>query len=146
MNGAPFYVMEFVDGLVVRDAKAAQQLTPEQRGRAGESIVDTLARIHAVDPDAVGLGDARAQGGLHRPAAEALVRASGRARRRASMPAVDEVHDRLQAATPEQGPATIVHGDYRLDNCMVGHDGRRASRCSTGSSAPSATRWPTSGC
>src|SRR6185436_6720225 len=39
------------------------------------------------------------------------------------LPAVDDVHDRLLAQVPEQGPATIVHGDYRLDNCLVGDDG-----------------------
>jgi len=37
---------------------------------------------------------------------------------------VDEVHDMLSRAIPDQGPATIVHGDYRLDNCMVGDDGQ----------------------
>ena len=74
VNGAPFYVMDFVDGLVVRDAAAAQALSVEARRSAGHSIADTLARIHAVDPDAVGLGDLGQEGGLHRAAAEALVR------------------------------------------------------------------------
>src|SRR3954471_10719771 len=57
VNGAPFYVMDFVDGTVVRDAGVAHQLTVEQRAHAGRSIAETLAKIHAVDPDAVGLGD-----------------------------------------------------------------------------------------
>src|SRR3954468_7583558 len=57
VNGSPFYVMEFVDGLVVRDLATAQTLAPEQCRRAGESIADTLAAIHAVDLDAVGLGE-----------------------------------------------------------------------------------------
>ena len=39
------------------------------------------------------------------------------------LPAIDDVHAALEARIPEQGPATIVHGDYRLDNCMVGPDG-----------------------
>ena len=39
------------------------------------------------------------------------------------LPAVDQVHDALLQRIPEQGPATIVHGDYRLDNCMIGADG-----------------------
>ena len=58
VNGAPFYVMDFVDGLVIRDAAVAATLTLEQRAAAGRSIAATLAKIHAVDPDAVGLGAA----------------------------------------------------------------------------------------
>ena len=122
VNSAPFYVMEFVDGLVVRDAKAAQQLTPEQRGRAGESIADTLALIHAVDPDAVGLGSlGRKEGYIARQLKRWY--AQWESSKTGDMPAIDEVHDRLQAATPDQGPATIVHGDYRLDNCMISREG-----------------------
>src|SRR5699024_3440724 len=57
VNGSTFYVMDFLDGLIVREADEAEALTPEQRRRAGLAIAETLARIHAVDPDAVGLGD-----------------------------------------------------------------------------------------
>jgi len=56
VNGAPFYVMDFVDGQVVRNADLARALSDEQRQAAGHSIVDVLADIHAVDVDAVGLG------------------------------------------------------------------------------------------
>jgi aminoglycoside phosphotransferase (APT) family kinase protein len=122
VNGAPFYVMDFVDGLVVRDAKAAEQLTPAQRRRAGDSIADTLAAIHAVDPDAVGLGQlGRKEGYIARQ----LKRwnSQWQSSKTRELPVIDEVHDRLLAATPEQGPAAIVHGDYRLDNCMVSFEG-----------------------
>src|SRR5688572_24305175 len=58
ITGAPFYVMAFVDGHVVRDsATAARVLTEEARRTASESLVDVLAAIHAVDVDAVGLGE-----------------------------------------------------------------------------------------
>src|SRR5690606_31157511 len=57
VNGAPFYVMGFVEGTVVRTEPTAERLTPAQRRRAAESIVDVLAAIHRVDVDAVGLGD-----------------------------------------------------------------------------------------
>ena len=43
------------------------------------------------------------------------------------MPVIDEMHDFLAARIPEQGPAAIVHGDYRLDNCMIGADGSVAA-------------------
>src|SRR5690606_13166461 len=57
VNGAPFYVMDFVEGVVARNAEAARTLDVAARARAGEQIPEVLARIHAVDPDAVGLGD-----------------------------------------------------------------------------------------
>src|SRR6476620_6098723 len=57
VNGAPFYVMGFVEGTVVRDAETARRVLDEEgRQRAGHSIADVMAEIHAVDVDAVGLG------------------------------------------------------------------------------------------
>jgi aminoglycoside phosphotransferase (APT) family kinase protein len=122
VNGAPFYVMEFVDGLVLRDATAASQLSVEARTNASHSIADTLARIHAVDPDAVGLGDL---GKKEDYIARQLKRWYGQWEKSKTrdLPLVDEVHDTLLARIPDQGPASIVHGDYRLDNCMADIDG-----------------------
>ena len=58
VNGAPFYVMEFVDGFILRDAALVESALDEHgRWTAGESMADTLAELHAVDVDAVGLGD-----------------------------------------------------------------------------------------
>jgi aminoglycoside phosphotransferase (APT) family kinase protein len=122
VNGAPFYVMDFVDGLVVRNVVEAEKLTPAQRTRAGESIIDVLHRIHSVDVDAVGLGDlGRREGYIERQ----LRRWYGQWEKSKTreLPVVDEVFATLSAAIPEQGPATIVHGDYRLDNCMIGESG-----------------------
>jgi aminoglycoside phosphotransferase (APT) family kinase protein len=126
VNGSPFYVMEFVDGTVVRDVTTAESLTVEQRRAAGASIVETLARIHDVDVDAVGLGDlGRREGYIERQ----LKRWYGQFNksRNREVPVVDEVHDALLANVPDQGPATIVHGDYRLDNCMLDDAGRIAA-------------------
>jgi aminoglycoside phosphotransferase (APT) family kinase protein len=124
VNDAPFYVMGFVDGHVLRDRVAAEAvLSPAARTTASESLVDTMAAIHAVDLDAVGLADlGRHEGYIARQ----LKRWYGQwnAQKTRELPAVDEVHDELLRRIPEQGPATIVHGDYRLDNCMVGDDGR----------------------
>jgi aminoglycoside phosphotransferase (APT) family kinase protein len=122
VNGAPFYVMDFVDGLVVRDAAAARAMPEAARRRAGHSIADTLARIHAVDPDAVGLGGLGKKDGY---IARQLKRWYGQwnQSKTRDLPAIDEVHDALSARIPEQGRPSIVHGDYRLDNCMTGEDG-----------------------
>ena len=119
VNGAPFYVMDFVDGHVIRDvAEAEAALTPEARATASRSLVDTMVAIHSVDLDAVGLADlARHEDYLARQ----LRRWYGQwnQQRTRDLSLVDQVHDALVADLPEQGPATIVHGDYRLDNTMV---------------------------
>jgi len=122
VNGAPFYVMAFVDGLVLRDAAAASSITSDARRAASHSIADTLARIHAVDPDAVGLGDL---GKKEDYIPRQLKRWYGQWEKSKTreLPLVDEIHDALLTRVPEQGPATIVHGDYRLDNCMTDRDG-----------------------
>lgn len=123
VNGAPFYVMGFVDGHVIRDRAGSETLlTPTARRRASESLVDTLAALHAVDINAVGLADlSRHEGYLARQ----LKRWYGQwqSQRTRDLPAVDEVHDELLRRLPEQGPASLVHGDYRLDNCMVNDHG-----------------------
>ncbi len=124
VNDAPFYVMGFVDGHVLRDRASTEAILDlAGRRRASESIVDTMAAIHAVDLDAVGLADLGKHEGY---IARQLKRWYGQwnAQKTRELPAVDEVHDELSRRIPEQGPATIVHGDYRLDNCMVGDDGR----------------------
>ena len=123
INGVPFYVMEFVDGHVLRDAAAsATALNEVARANASCSLVDTMAKIHSVDLDAAGLSELGRQEGY---IARQLKRwysqwNQGKTRNLAS---VDRVHDRLRERIPEQGPASIVHGDYRLDNCMVDDQG-----------------------
>ncbi len=123
VNGAPFFVMGFVDGHVVRDRVVAELvLTPTARRRAGESMVDTMAAIHAVDLDACGLADlGRHEGYIARQ----LKRWYGQwnDQKTRDVVEIDRVHDALVQCIPEQGPATLVHGDYRLDNCIVGDDG-----------------------
>jgi aminoglycoside phosphotransferase (APT) family kinase protein len=114
--------MEFVDGLVLRDASSVEALTIEARANASRSIADTLATIHAIDPDAVGLGDL---GKKEDYIARQLKRWYGQWEKSKTrdLPLVDEVHDLLVSRIPDQGKAAIVHGDYRLDNCMTDADG-----------------------
>ncbi len=122
VNGAPFYVMSYVEGRVLRDGPAAQQVDEAARARASESVADTLARIHAVDPDAVGLGDL---GKKEDYIPRQLKRWYGQWEKSKTreLAIIDQVHDELLATVPDQGPATIVHGDYRLDNCMTDDHG-----------------------
>ncbi len=123
VNGAPFYVMGFVDGYVLRDRAAAEAvLSVEARRTASESLVDTMAAIHAVDLQAAGLDTLGRHDGY---IARQLKRWYGQwnQQKTRALQAVDRVHDELSRRIPEQGPASIVHGDYRLDNTMVSSDG-----------------------
>lgn len=126
VNGAPFAVTRFVDGVVLRDIEAASAFPEELRHDACRSLVDALAAIHAVDVDAVGLGDlARREGYIARQ----LKRWRGQYEKTRSIdtPAIGRAHDLLAAKIPEQGPAGIVHGDFRLDNCIFAADGTVAA-------------------
>jgi aminoglycoside phosphotransferase (APT) family kinase protein len=127
VNGAPFYVMEFLAGPVLRARADAERFPDSADRRAiGERVVDTLVDLHSVDPDAVGLGDlAKREGQVARQ----LRRWQGQWEKSKTrdIPLVDEVHDRLVARVPEQGPAAIVHGDYRLDNMILRDSGEVAA-------------------
>ena len=127
VNGAPFYVMKFVDGLILRDAETTTKvLAPEARRTAGQSVADTLAALHAVDVDAIGLGDfARRDGYAERQLKRWLSQFdSSPVNGLETSGVVHAAHDRLAARVPEQSQTSIVHGDYRLDNLVIGSDGK----------------------
>jgi aminoglycoside phosphotransferase (APT) family kinase protein len=127
VNEAPFYVMEFVEGPILRGLAEAEVFPDEgDRHAIGERVVDTLADIHVVDPDAVGLGEL---GRKEDYVARQLRRWQGQWEKSKTreLPAIDAVHERLAARIPEQGPATIVHGDYRLDNMILTPEGEVAA-------------------
>ena len=123
VNERPFYVMEFVDGRVVRTQKQAAQLTPELRRSASQSIAETLALIHAVDVDEVGLGDLGRKEDYIARQLRRWLRQFEESKTQ-DRPQIQEVHDHLVARIPDQGEAGIVHGDYRLDNCILGEQGQ----------------------
>ncbi len=119
VNEAPFYVMEFVDGPILRGVAEAEAFPDKAQRRAiGERVADTLVAIHAVEPDVAGLGDL---GRKEDYVARQLHRWQGQWEKSKTreLSEIDSVHERLAARIPEQGPATIVHGDYRLDNMIL---------------------------
>ena len=117
--GAPFYLMERVEGDVVRTREQLLQVPAAARAPLAHRLVDTLAALHGVDPGAVGLADfGRPDGFLHRQ-----VRRWGQqldASRSRDVDGIDDLHAALGAAVPTSQRATVVHGDYRLDNVLVG--------------------------
>jgi aminoglycoside phosphotransferase (APT) family kinase protein len=119
--GAPFYVMERLFGEVITTAVPAALDTPAERRRVGEELVDALVEVHAVDWRACGLeGFGRPTGYLERQ-----VRRFGglwEHSRTRDVPAVERIGAWLAENVPPSGPATIVHGDFRLGNTMYAPD------------------------
>ncbi len=115
--GAPFYLMGFVDGVVLDKPAVLDGITPAEATGACELLMHTLVALHDVDPDSVGLAEfGRPEGFLARQvrrwhkqwdASETQPRAE-----------LQAVVDRLVEAMPEQSAPAIVHGDYRLTNVM----------------------------
>ena len=117
--GVPFYVMEEKHGSVITAEIPDELDKPEQRRLIGEQLVDALVEIHAVDWREAGLeGFGKPTGYLDRQ----LRRFNGlwEHNKTRELPAVSEVAQWLADNLPESGPSTIVHGDYRLGNVMVG--------------------------
>ena len=126
VNGADFYVMDFVDGSVVFDRADAENVAEPVRPVMARSIVDTLAELHSLDPDEVGLGDLGRREGYCARQLRRWQRQVDEGSDR-DLPMVRELHDRLVASIPEQQGTGIVHGDYRLDNCIMAGDGSVAA-------------------
>jgi aminoglycoside phosphotransferase (APT) family kinase protein len=119
--GAPFYVMEYVDGEVIVASVPAALDTPAERAGIADELIDSLVEIHAVDWRAVGLeGFGKPTGYLERQ----LRRFGGlwELNKTREIPAVERVGKWLAEHLPSSGEATIVHGDYRLGNTMYAAD------------------------
>ncbi len=121
--GAPFYVMERVDGIAYRKAAELDALGTERTAAIAGRLVEVLAALHAVDPKAVGLEEfGRPQGFLERQVRRWGQQLEGS--KTQDRPHADELHRLLTEHLPAEDPSVvgIVHGDYRLDNCLVGTD------------------------
>src|SRR5262245_6656806 len=127
VNGAPFYVMAFVEGVVLDLGSTVEKhFRPEQRRGIGRHVIGVLARLHAVDVDAVGLGDfGRREGYVPRQLKR--WRTQWEQSKTRELSAMEEVYAALQSGTPEQHGSGVVHGDYRLGNMLTGADARIAA-------------------
>lgn len=115
--GVPFYLMDFVDGIVYSDAEQVDHLSEAQAAAATDELIDVLARLHAVDYEAAGLGQlGRPAGFLERQVNRWCTQWEKSKQR--ELPAIDEVAERLTRSIPAQTDASIVHGDYSFNNTM----------------------------
>jgi len=118
VNGAPFYVMGFVDGVVLDSPERAELLPTSLRSTAAEHLFDVVADLHAVDVDAVGLGDlAKREGYVERQVKRWSTQWENSKTR--ELPEIDEVARLLKARMPVQQGVSIAHGDYRFGNVLV---------------------------
>ena len=122
--GSDFYVMERLEGDVIRDEEPERFVDPEQRRLLSEAFIDTIAEIHTIDPAAVGLDDMGHPEGYTERQVERWtkqlewafeVTADDR-----PIPELHEVADWLADNVPDDYAHTLVHGDYKLDNVMYG--------------------------
>jgi len=124
--GAPFYVMSKVEGVPYRRADELAAVGPVRARAIAERLIATLALLHAVVPAEVGLADfGRPEGFLARQVRRWKKQLD--ASRSRPLAGIDELHALLAANPPDGSPAAIVHGDYRLDNVLVGADDKIAA-------------------
>ena len=127
VTGALFFVMERIDGLILRDEGLVEAAFEEgDRRQIGFALADTLAELHALDPVEAGLGDL----GRHDGYAERQLRRWKRQwddSKTRDLDTMEEVHALLSARVPPQRETRVVHGDYRLDNVILSREGQVAA-------------------
>ncbi|HEX3782121.1 MAG TPA: phosphotransferase family protein [Pseudonocardiaceae bacterium] len=116
--GAPFYLMERVDGVVLRSYRDTERLGPAACETLGHQLIDVLADLHLLHPEEIGLGDfGRPQGYLTRQVARWRKQLdSSRSR---EVEGIDELYTRLADSVPDSQRHSLLHGDFRLDNVLV---------------------------
>ena len=118
VTGAPFYVMEFVAGLILTRVELAERLPTAARSAIGPALATNLAELHALDVEAIGLGE------LVRPeslASRQLRRWTRQwhASKTEELELIDELAERFGARLPEEREAVLLHGDYHLNNAVL---------------------------
>ena len=142
--GPPFYVMEKVEGKPYRLSSELAALGPERTESISARMVDTLARLHRVNPSSVGLSDfGRPEGFLARQVRRWKKQLD--ASRSRDLLGADELYARLEVSLPVESAPAVVHGDFRLDNLLI-DDHDRVAALIDWEMATLGTRSPMSGC
>lgn len=119
--GADFYIMERINGVPYRYANEIKPLGKARTRAISSELVRTLAKLHRVDPARVGLSDfGRPEGFLGRQVKRWKTQLDASFTR--ELPGADELYAKLVAAVPSEAASGIVHGDFRLDNVLMGAD------------------------
>lgn len=118
--GSPFYLMEMVEGRSFWDG-ALPGMDPEDRRLIYDAMIDTLARLHAIEVDSVGLETFGRPGNYFARQMDRWER-QYRASQTEPAPQIDALIAFLAATVPAQSRTTILHGDYRIDNLIYRHD------------------------
>ena len=122
--GSDFYLMERLHGTVLREEEPEAFATASARSQVGTELVDTLAAIHDVEYEVVGLGEFGRPAGYTERQVDRwgyqLMWAFEVTTEERSVPALYDVGKWLDEHCPEEHPHTLVHGDYKLDNVMYG--------------------------
>jgi aminoglycoside phosphotransferase (APT) family kinase protein len=117
--GAPFYLMDRVNGVPIRDRlPEAWAAVPEQHGQALEQLIDALVAVHAVDWQACGLGDLahHSENYLKRQVSRWLSQLHSYGGR--ELPVAEQLAGWLESTSPPDQPPALFHGDYKLDNVL----------------------------
>jgi aminoglycoside phosphotransferase (APT) family kinase protein len=126
VTGAPFFVMSYVEGHIIKALEDSETFSPLQQRTQSESLVDVLVALHDVNPNSIGLGNLG-------KTEDYIGRQLRRWKRQVDegsdrdLPLFNDLHQKLERSKPPQIGSGITHGDYRLDNCMIGHDNNVAA-------------------
>ena len=115
--GTAFFVMQFLDGRIFWELDLPG-LAPSERAAIYDSTNETIAKLHSIDPDAVGLGDYGKSGNYFERQISRWVR-QYRASETQRIDTMDRLIDWLPAHIPDDDSSSLVHGDYRLDNIVI---------------------------
>jgi len=119
--GAPFYLMDYVAGQVLRTSADTAALTAAQNAALSRGLADMLAAIHGVDVAATGLGELGKGSGYLRRQLDRWQR-QWELSKTQEVPGYDELVAKLTGRLPAEGEVTLVHGDFRIDNVLVDAD------------------------
>lgn len=122
VTGAPFYLMEHVEGLIPARVETAERLSPEARATAARALATNLADLQTLDVDAIGLGDFRRSESLISRQLRRWTR-QWHASKTRELPEIDALAELLGARMPEERESVLHHGDYRIDNAVLADDG-----------------------
>ncbi len=124
ITGAPFFVMSYAEGLILRSQTSAVDLGEAKCSQAGRRFFDVLARLHTLDAAAVGLGDLSGRGSYVERQLGRWMRQYEASVRGQTDPLLIDLHERLASSAPRGSGADnrLVHGDYHIDNVVLNPD------------------------